>query len=52
MDLYPIFAGFVDHIALRIQIHVASNCRRSRLPVVEEMRLAIGHANQHESTAA
>jgi len=45
-------AGVFDHIALGIQIHVGLCCCRSFLAIVEKMRAAIGHANQHESTAA
>src|SRR5579864_3396515 len=46
------FAGALDYVALRILIHVAGRRGWSRLAVVQEMRFAVGHADQHETAPA
>jgi hypothetical protein len=45
------FAGTGNHIALRVQIHVARRRCGSLFAVVEKVRLAVGHADEHESAA-
>src|SRR5579863_49763 len=46
------FARSGDYIALSVHIHVAGRRRGSFLAVIEEMRFAVGHADEHESAAA
>ena len=44
-------AGARNYVALRVQIQVAGRGGRSHLAIVEKVRLAIRHANQHEPAA-
>jgi hypothetical protein len=45
-------AGAFDHVALRVEIHAGLRGRRGFFAIVDKMRLAIGHADQHEAAAA
>src|SRR5437660_5186735 len=47
-----IFAGSFDHVALRVEVHVTGRRRGSLLTIIEEVSLAVGHADQHESAAS
>ena len=49
--LYPISLAPSMTLPLRVEIHVARRRCRSLFAVVEKVRLAIGHADQHEAAA-
>ncbi len=44
-------AGVGNHVALSVQIHVTAGGFWSFFAIVEEVDLAVGKANQHESAA-
>ncbi len=44
-------AGAGDHVSLLVEVHVRVGCGGSLLAVIEEMRLAVGHADEHEPSA-
>lgn len=48
----PDNAGILDYVALGVQVHIGGGGRGSFLAVVDEVGLAVGHADEHESAAA
>src|ERR1700756_1994578 len=49
--LIAIFAGSFDHVALSIEVHVTGRGGGSLFTIIDKVRLAVGHTDQHESAA-